>query len=440
VATKRMESPTSEPSLPANKSAEDSVIGGCLLSPNEIDEVSFLRPEMFWQVDAGVVWACLSEMRRQGKPIDTELVAAELSATGKLSDAGGAPRLLKWMETVPHTAHTKHYAGLVSECWRRRSAIQAATDIITAAHDPTESLDEMLLAAESRLHQVMESRRQTTSVELSDVLLDCLAALESEHKPGAMIGFHGLDQILGGFKPGQLVIIAARPAMGKTAFVGQVSVQLAETGTPVLFVSIEMMKIEITERMLSGSSSIPMHRLTRRELRDGDRQRILDAAQYLSKLPIVIDDESDTLSSIAAAVRLTKRRHGIKVVIVDYLQLMRPEGRAANREQEVATMSRGLKRIAKQNEVAVVALAQLNRAIEGRPNKEPQLADLRESGAIEQDADVVMFLHRPGYYDPQEDPSKAVVMVKKQRNGPIGKCDMEWRDETLRFIESGGFA
>lgn len=431
---------TRETAVPANKSAEDCVIGGCLLAPGELDEVSFLRPEMFWQIDAGLAFGVMAEMRRQGKAIDAELVATELESTGKLSDAGGPRRILTYLEKVPHSAHTKHYAGHVFECWRRREAIQAATDAIMAAHNPTESIDELLLTAEKRLHQVMESRRQTTVTDLSDVLLDALAMLDSKTPPGQMTGFQKLDQVLGGFKPGQLVVIAARPAMGKTAFIGQTSVQLAEVGCPVLFISIEMAKLDISQRMLSASTSIPMHRLTRCELEPGDRQRILDSAQYLSTLPIAIDDESDTLSSIAAAVRISKRRYGTKVVVVDYLQLMRPEGRSANREQEVAGMSRGLKRIAKQNGVTVVALAQLNRSVESRMNKAPQLSDLRESGAIEQDADVVIFLHRPGYYDSNVDESEAQVLIRKQRNGPTGDCPMEWRKETMRFIETGGFA
>jgi replicative DNA helicase len=287
---------------------------------------------------------------------------------------------------------------------------------------------------------ILEQQEASTKINLGDILLDTMDRIQERLQQegsisGLSSGFVDLDRQLNGFQPTEMVILAARPSMGKTALVCNIAeAAAADSGAGVLLFSLEQSKLELAERLLCIRAKVNGHRLRAGELDEVERDQLLQAASELSELPIYIDDKpARTMAQIGAIARRLKRRGKLDLIIIDYLQLIEPEDKAAPREQQIALISRRLKFLSKELTVPVVALAQLNRGVELREDKRPRLADLRESGSIEQDADVVMFLHRPDAYDPEDRPGEVDIIVAKNRSGPTGSVTLTWIKESMRF-------
>jgi replicative DNA helicase len=382
-----------------------------------------------------LIFQAIEHLRAQGKPFDALTVGEQLKKAGKLDEAGGYDYLHEIIESVPHAAHAKYYADQVRDRAMRRRAIYAAGDTIRDAHDLTRDVDDLLAAAETKLHSIIETKVSGEAADAATVGLEYLASLDQPQHAGIPTGFGTLDSIIGGFKPGQLIIVAARTSVGKTAFAGSMALQVAKAGTGVLFASLEQLRRELMERFVCAETGFATQYLQRRKIDDADKDEIVRTVNDLTQLPFTIfDGLPRTIAQIAAQARLQRRRSRLGLVIVDYLQLVTPDDRRANREAQVAEISRGLKALALSLEVPVVALAQLNRSVEMRDEKRPRLSDLRESGAIEQDADMVIFLNRPALYDANADKAAATAIVAKHRNGQPGEVSLLWEGARMRFV------
>jgi replicative DNA helicase len=426
---------------PTNFDAENSLLGSLLLDSTEVDNVSGIVTEAsFYQPRAGRVFRVLSSMVEKSKYVDTVTV---FEALRKLKDAEPGDEgfnaeqefLIQCMNTVPIAGHAVAYAEMVADCHVRRRLLRAAVDMKAMARRENIDVDEALADSESALHTIIEERagRQRVDVTIRESMLQLLDALHDGPIVGWPTGFTDFDDLTGGgLKAGQLVILAARPSMGKTALAANMMLGLAKRGSPVLMFSMEQSRLELSSRLLQTQTGIGGILTGERKSAD-EMARILESASGLGDLPIQIDENTVRFSAIASLCRVAARKHGVRVVFLDYLQLIQPDDRRIPREQQVAEITRGLKQLARQLKIAVVALAQLNRGIEGRDEKRPRLSDLRESGSIEQDADIVLFPNRPHYYDPQLPESDAVLIVAKHRNGKTGAIDLHWDARLMTF-------
>ncbi len=449
---------------PQDLEAEKSLLGSMLLVNDVIDEVvELVQPDHFYLDAHQQICAAIYRMRESGiNGIDVVTAAEHLQRSGQLEDVGGIAHLSEILNTVPHAAHAKYYAGIVRDKGVLRKLIYACTDILSESYDGSQETTDILAKAEQTIFHVVEEQQSTDNMVLKDILLDTFARINDRLMnqgtiSGLSTGFVDLDNQTNGFQPSELVILAARPSMGKTAFVVNVAEAVARnarnrladrhaaegTEVPVgevadggvLIFSLEQSKLELAERLLCISARLDGHDLRKGNLEPEDRNRLLQASDELSKMPLFIDDKPGrSMSEISAIARRLKRKQGISLIIIDYLQLIEPEDKRAPREQQISLITRRLKFLAKEINVPVVALAQLNRGVELREDKRPRLADLRESGAIEQDADIVMFLHRPEAYNPEDRPGEAEVIVAKHRSGPTGIVSLTWQKESMRFV------
>lgn len=431
---------------PQSLDAERSVLGSILLASEAIDDVEpILQPDHFYSDAHRTTFEILTAMRQAGDKIDAVTVAEKLQAAGKFEDVGGVEFLEELLRTVPHAAHADYYAKTVRDKWCLRQIIYGCSQALRDAYDDSgKEAADILAVAERELSQVNEQiTNASSSSSLQDLLFDVFDEYRTGKEPGIKTGFQDLDRLIHGLRPKELTVIAARPSVGKTSFVCNVAVNVAKTGAAVLFFSLEQGDRELGERMLSAESGLSLHAMRGGEaIRDGKKQdALMLASQRLGGLPISVTDASGlTVSKIAAITRIHKRRHDIKLVVVDYLQLIEPDNRREPREQQVSAMSRQLKGLAKDTNIAVVMLAQLNREIEARTGKsrKPRLSDLRESGSIEQDADTVLFLYRPSMHDEEADLSEAWLYLAKQRNGPTGDVRLAWFAEIMKFENAAG--
>jgi replicative DNA helicase len=385
-------------------------------------------------------------MHDSGRRIDITLLVDVLKRSGDYERIGGAQFLAQIGDAVPTAAHASHYADIVRTDATSRSLIDASTEILRDAYDPGNDPRELLGQAEQKIFSILDRRGASEIASISDVLHEALdridARLRGEHVgSGVDLGFQELDKMMGGFHNSELVILAARPSMGKTAFAMNIAENVSvQQQKPVLFVSLEMSAIELADRLLCSVAEVDSQRLRNGTISQEDRKRLLDTANKISSSPLFIDDSpSRTVTEVAAAARRIKRnQNSLGLVVVDYLQLLQPDDPRDPRQEQVAKMARRLKGLARELDVPLLCLAQLNRQTEasGGSNK-PKLSHLRESGAIEQDADVVMFVHREEYYLPVEERDKvaglAEIIIGKQRNGPVGEVTLTWRKEFTRF-------
>ncbi len=442
---------------PQNLEAERCVLACMLLANETIDEVlDIVQPEHFYSAAHQEIARTILRMyETSAGGIDLVTLTEELEREGKLEEVGGPSYLVSILESVPYAAHAKYYAGIVRDKWMLRKLREACTEILQDVHTSTDDPQEVLARAEQRIFKILETKGQVQNFELKDILVDTFDSIIErwEHEgalPGLSTGFHDLDNLTNGLQPAELIILAARPSMGKTAFVCNIAEAVAtearrrqmETSPNareqakggVLMFSLEQSSLDLAERLLCIFTRIDGHRLKRGELSDEEKQDVQVAASALSELPIFIDDRAGlTMSEIAAVSRRVKRKYDIALIIIDYLQLIEPEDKRISREQQVAQITRRLKKLAKDLDLPIIALAQLNRGVEMRTEKQPRLADLRESGSIEQDADKVLFLHRPEAYDPEDHPGEAEVIVAKNRNGRTGVVTLAWIAESMRF-------
>ena len=426
---------------PQNLVAERSVLGSVLLENMAIDEVAdILHADHFYSDVHSIIYAAILKLNESAIKVDAVTLAEELDKRNQLADVGGVPYIVEILESVPHAAHVKYYAEIVRDKWIQRTLTNVCTEVLRDCYEGTDDTADVLTKAERGIFDILENQDVSQKLSMDDIMLATLDRINSRlGKEGSIsglsTGFTELDRQTNGFQPSELVILAARPSMGKTALVCNIAEWCAGAGeTATLIFSLEQSKLELAERFLCIRAKLDGHRLRKGQLEPDERHALLEASSELSRLPLFIDDHPGrTVGQISAICRRLKRRNRLGLVIIDYLQLIEPEDKRANREQQIAQITRRLKGIAKENQVPLIALSQLNRGVELREDKRPRLADLRESGAIEQDADIVMFLHRPDAYNPEDRPGLAEIIVAKHRSGPTGIINLQWRKTSMRF-------
>lgn len=431
---------------PYDLEAEIGVLGSIILLPDVLDEVALLlRPDDFFDEAHRRLFLHMCALHESGKKIDDTLLLSRLKSSGDYEAVGGAAYLSKIINAVPNAAHAAYYAEIVREKATYRALIQAATDILREAYDQTQEATHLLSQSEQKIFAILDNRSHHTVRSIRDVVLDAMERLDARlagtHVAGGCdYGFRELDSKTAGLHQGELVILAARPSMGKTALAMNIAEHVAlHQQVPVLFVSLEMSSFELADRLLCSVAKVNSHRLRTATLSQEDRLKLVDAAELLSKAPLFIDDSpSRTVTEIAAAARRIKRRQGgLGLIVIDYLQLIEPDNPKDPRQEQVARIARRLKGLAREMKVPVLCLAQLNRQAEVSKDNIPRLAHLRESGAIEQDADVVLFIHREEYYHRGEEreqfAGQAQVIIAKQRNGPTGEVELQWLRDFTRF-------
>ena len=427
---------------PHSAEAEESVLGSILLDPEAINvAMEKLRAEDFYRGGNTAVFAAMLDLTDRRDPIDVITVSQRMRALGTLEQAGGVARLAQLANAVPSAANVGFYAKIVKELSLRRRVIHEAGSIIEQAFREDVDAETFLDQAESRILSVSDYRVGPSFHKVSDIVQESIKIVETLYDrkqlvTGVASGFKKLDQITAGFQPSDLIIIAARPSMGKTSFalnIGQ-HVGIVENGAVAVF-SLEMSKEQLVLRMLCSESKVENSKVRTGHLAENDFPKLVDAASRLAETPIYIDDTpAITVTELRAKCRRLHRDANLKLIIVDYLQLMRSPAYIKSREQEISDISRSLKALAKELSVPVIALSQLNRSVESRDNKRPQMSDLRESGAIEQDADLIMFIYRDEVYN-ADSPDKGVaeIIISKQRTGPTGYVRLAFSPEFTRF-------
>lgn len=429
---------------PHSREAEESVLGAVLLSEDAVNEVmDRVHPEDFYVPAHQAVFEAMRDLFDSNQAIDAVTVSEELRRRGELEKIGGIQFLTRLVDIVPSTSNVAYYAGIVEEHAKRRELIRAGSLVTEVAFDMDEDIATVMDRAEQQVLGVAEKRASQTLLEVGPMFSDVLEHIESMEQRGSEItglatGFVDLDKKLAGLQPANLVVVAARPAMGKSSLALGIAINVASQDEPVAVFSLEMSKEELVQRILSSVGKVDSMKLRSGQL--GPLwKRVVDAAGRMYKAPIFIDDSPVvTVTDIRAKCRRLKRKRGLSLVVVDYLQLMQASTRE-NRQQEISEITRNLKNLARELKVPIIAVSQLNRSLESREDKRPRLSDLRESGAIEQDADVVMFIYRHEYYHP-EDPDKrgiAEVIVAKHRAGSTGPVEMTFQPEFTRFANLG---
>lgn len=427
---------------PHSLEAETSVLGAILLNNEVLSNVAeILDRDDLYRSGHRVVFNVMLELFEKGEPVDLVTVTERLRHQGLLEKAGGAAYLSTLTNQVPSVGNADHYARIVRERAILRKLIWVATEIASEGYGAEADTEEYLDRAEKAIFEVTARQVKPSFTPVKEILRDTFTRIEElferqDSVTGVPTGYHELDQLTAGLQPSDLVIIAARPAMGKTSFVLNVAQHAAaKAGAPVGFFSLEMSKEQLVMRMLCSEAKVDSHRLRRGKLRDSDWPKLTRAAGALAEAPIYIDDTPAVSTlELRAKCRRLKSEAGLSLVIVDYLQLMRGNGKHDVREQEISEISRTLKALAKELHVPVVALSQLNRGVESRADKRPMISDLRESGAIEQDADVIMFIYRDEVYN-KESPDQGIaeIIIGKQRNGPTGSVRLAFIAEHTTF-------
>ena len=438
---------------PQSIEAEMSVLGGILLENEAINQViETLAPEDFYREPHRKIFKAMLELSELREPCDFITLTMILKKRGDLEVAGGGAYLATLVDYVPTAANIAYYCKIVKEKSIARKLINASTDIITQGYDEQTDLTELLDKAQRSILEISENQLKRSFYELKSLLKDTFKSLEElserqDHITGVASGFVDLDRMTAGFQKGDLIIIAGRPSMGKTAYalnVAQYAAIHAENPVTVAIFSLEMSKEQLAMRLLCSESRIDASRMRTGNLAEGDWEKLTRGASSLSKGKIYIDDTpAISATEMRAKTRRLKAEHNVGMVVVDYLQLMRGRDRSESRQQEISEISRALKALAKELSIPVIALSQLNRSLESRTDKRPMMSDLRESGAIEQDADVIAFVYREAVYCDdcrKRDNSctagherDAEIIIGKQRNGPIGTVPLIFCGEYTKF-------
>ncbi|MCB0329106.1 MAG: replicative DNA helicase [Bdellovibrionales bacterium] len=427
---------------PNTLEAEESVIGAILLDNNSIDMVlERITADDFYQPRYRVVFECMRELHEKGQPIDVITLGQILRSKQELENVGGLEELSRLAASVPSSAHIAYYAKMLKEMSIRRRIIHETAEISREAFDLGENIETFLDTAEQRILGVSDFRARPAFHRVGEVVQSSISIIEElyhrkEPITGTPSGFTKLDRLTAGFQPSDLIIIAARPSMGKTAFALSISQFVGvQANMPVALFSLEMSKEQLVMRMLCGVGRVDSSRVRTGNLQEHDFPKLVDAASRIAEAGIYIDDTpAMTVTELRAKCRRLHRDQKLGLIMVDYLQLMRSPAYASSREQEISDISRSLKALAKELNVPVVALSQLNRSLENRTDKRPIMSDLRESGAIEQDADLIMFIYRDEvYHEETEDKGVAEIIISKQRNGPTGVVRLAFLPEYTLF-------
>ncbi|OGQ00189.1 MAG: replicative DNA helicase [Deltaproteobacteria bacterium RBG_19FT_COMBO_52_11] len=429
---------------PQSLEAEVSVLGGILLENEAFNRVlEVLGEEDFYRESHRKIFSALIQLYEHNEPADLITLSEVLKKRNALEDVGGVEYLNSLVNSVPTAANISYYAKIIKEKSILRKVINRATEIISLGYEGSGDVDDFLDQAERSIFEISEDRVRPSFYPIKDIIKASFRTIEKLYEKRQLItgvptGFAKLDELTSGLQPADLIIVAGRPSMGKTALALNITQHAAiEGGIPSAIFSLEMAKEQLALRMLCSEAKVDAHRLRGGFLSDSDWPRLTRAAGSLSEAPIFIDD-TPSLSALEmrAKSRRLKAEHHLGLVVVDYLQLMRGRADSERREQEISDISRSLKALAKELNIPVIALSQLNRRVEDRGDRRPQLADLRESGAIEQDADVIIFLYRDEVYNKSEDnphKGKAEIIIGKQRNGPTDKFELAFLDKYTCF-------
>jgi replicative DNA helicase len=426
---------------PHNVESEEAVLGAILLSPEALFEVlSFINADDFFIVRHAWIWEAIVNLHERRAPIDYLTVASELEQQGRLEEIGGEAYLLNLISKTPSALNIEGYGRVVEQMAVRRRLISAASRIAQVAHSEEPDIDEVINRAEQAIFEVTERRLARELVPIRDVVSEYFDHISflTRHQGefiGVPTGFKDLDTKLGGLQKSDLVIVASRPGMGKSSLLASIVMNAARHHQRVALFSLEMANEQIVQRFISMDTRIPSTKLREGRLDDRDWDLFVKATQSLSEIPIHMDDTpSLSTQELRTKARRLHMEYGLNLIVVDYLQLMTTPFRTDNRVQEISFITRALKGLARELNVPVVAAAQLSRAVEQRGDKRPLLSDLRESGSIEQDADVVMFIFREAYYNPETPVgNRTEVNVAKHRNGPTGIVDMVFIPEITQF-------
>lgn len=428
---------------PHNIDAEQAVLGALFLDNSAIAVVTrFLHPEDFYVEAHRVIFQTILDLEEIGQAADLVTVTDLLRRRGDLEKVGGATYVATLSNISPTAANAEHYARIVEEKALLRNLINLATRIAGMGYEGSEDAERLMEEAEKMLVELGSRRTSVLFIEIKDILMDTFKHLEhlAKHKGeihGVPTGFIDLDRLCQGLQPGDLVIVAGRPSMGKTSFGMGIAYNAAEqTNKPVAVFSLEMSKEQLVQRMLCAEAMVDQHKIRTGSIGDEDWAKLTQKAREIAKLPIFIDDSGIlTARQLRSKARRLHMERGLGLIVIDYLQLMQGSGRTENRQQEIANISRSLKALAKELSVPILALAQLSRSVEQRQDKKPIMSDLRESGSLEQDADVVMFIYRDEYYNPDtERVGIADIIVAKQRNGPTGVVELAFLKEYTKFM------
>ncbi len=429
---------------PQNIDAEKSLLGAVLIDEETLADISeHVTARDFYDRRHSIIYDAMMRLFEKHKPVDLLTLTEELKAKKELDTIGGSAYLTELTNYVPTAAHAEAYAELVSQKAVRRRLIKASGDISELGYNEESTTQELLQQAEAELFSVSDQSLKQDLISIESILTESFDRMEELHRNkgtlrGVQTGYRDLDNMTAGFQKSDLIILAARPAMGKTTLVTNLAYNVATIAKQsVLFFSLEMSKEQLVDRMLADASGVDAWNIRTGNLSDEDFSKISEAMGELAEAPIFIDDTPGmTVLEMRTKARRAAHDHPLGLIIIDYLQLMQGSGRdGGNRVQEVSEISRGLKLIARELNVPVIALSQLSRSVESRSPQIPQLADLRESGSIEQDADIVMFIYREAYYNPETERENITdLIIAKHRNGPTGKVELYFHPERLRFM------
>ncbi|HEY9071825.1 MAG TPA: replicative DNA helicase [Candidatus Ozemobacteraceae bacterium] len=431
---------------PQNLEAEQALLGSMMMDVEAVVKaMENIVADDFYQASHRDIYQALLNLYQASRPCDMVTLQEELRTQNRLADVGGASYLAQLLNVVPTAANAEHYAKIVKEKSLLRQLIGVTGEIARTAYEPQVVAQTILDEAQQKVLKLSEKGNSQTYVRIRDLASETFKRLEKlyEHKQavtGVATGFTKLDEMTSGFQPSDLIILAARPSMGKTAFCLNIAQHVAGVnGLPVLIFSLEMSRIQLMQRLLVSEARIDGQKIRNGFLADEDWVKLTTTVGMLAETPIFIDDSPNmTLMEMRSKARRARMQENIGLIVIDYLQMMSLQSGGSsqdNRVQEISAISRGLKGIARELNVPVVCLSQLSRAVESRPDKRPMLSDLRESGAIEQDADVVIFLYREEYYNRNkaECKNRAEVIIAKQRNGPVGTCPMAFFPQFARY-------
>jgi replicative DNA helicase len=426
---------------PQDLDAERSVLGSIMLVNSTFDDVAMtIQPESFYAAANRMIYLAFTKMYEAGsRSIDIVTLRDELTKRKELDEIGGTEYLLQILETVPHAGHADYYAKIVREKWLLRSLIESSTETLKEAYHGATGAAEIVATAEQRIAAIGDAHTGEVC-DMSPIMQEIASLIcqriESDGKSGIGLptGLRELDDKLNGLCAGHLLILAARPSMGKTALAGDIAAKLVKANHPGMIASLEMTKEELGERLLCAEAKIDGRKLKTGQLDEIDHHYYSEATARMRTWPLYIDDEGyQRCSYLCSKIRRAHRVHKIEWAMIDYLQLVEPDDDSMPREQQVSKISRRFKQLAKELRIPILALSQLNRGVENREDKKPRLADLRESGAIEQDADAVMFLHRPDAYDPDDRPGEADIIIAKNRHGEVGTVTVSWRKKLMTY-------
>ncbi len=443
VTTQKLSKLSMEKIPPQSTEVEMALLGSMLIEETAITKaIELIDAGAFYKESHRIIYKAMLDLFSRNSAIDLITLIEELKKRGELDNSGGAAYLTSLTASIPTAANIEYYAKIVKEKSILRSLINNATEIVQDCYEATSDVDSLLDKAERLIFDVSSKKIEHKTVLLKDIIKDSIETIDNlyqrkENITGIPTGYHDFDIKTAGLQPSDLIIIAGRPSMGKSAFAACIAEYAAVTEKiPVAFFSLEMSKEQLVQRMLCSHARVNAHNVRTGFLSQADWPRLVTAASKLSEAPIYIDDTpSISVLELKAKARRLKAQHDIKLIILDYLQLMQGPSRSENRQQEISEISRSLKALARELDVALIGISQLSRAVEQRQDHRPQLSDLRESGAIEQDADLVVLLLREEYYSPNADDKKGVAeaIIAKQRNGPVGTVYLTFVSEYTRF-------